>query len=217
MLYVTNVTQVFQYSLGAPNIIASKQVVATYDNFLDTVSSGSAYGTYLCQAQFAPDGKIYITTGNSTRYFHTIHYPYFPGVACSLAQHDLYVPSLYFNTLPNHPNYFLGKLPGSPCDTIIVGIDDATSPPQGELKASPNPSNGYFTLTFPVQSLGGVMEIYDVNGKVVFREQVAPWSQIKRVDLTAIPNGVYMCRMRWPSFAKASISNKKSVKIIIKK
>jgi hypothetical protein len=68
-----------------------------------------------------------------------------------------------------------------------------------------------------VQSEGGEVEVIDVNGKVVFRELVAPWSQIKRVDLTAIPNGVYMCRMRWPSFAKASISNEKSVKIIIKK
>jgi hypothetical protein len=148
---------------------------------------------------------------------HVINQPDSLGLDCDLVQHGVALPAFYFNSVPNHPNYFLGKIPGSPCDTIIVGIDDATPPPEGELKASPNPSNGYFTLTFPVQREGGVMEIYDVNGKIVFREQVAPWSQIKRVDLTAIPNGVYMCRMRWPSFAKASISNKKSVKIIIKK
>jgi hypothetical protein len=95
-----------------------------------------------------------------------------------------------------------------------VGLDE---PPDIVLKVFPNPSNGVFTLSFPVQSEAGVVEIFDVNGRLVFKEGVAQWSQFKRVDVSLLPNGVYMCRMRWPSFARASISNEKSVKIIIKK
>jgi hypothetical protein len=194
MLYVSNVDFVYQYTLNPPNIIASKQIVASYDGFYDPYSP--ILQTRICQPQLAPDGKIYITTGNSTRYFHTIHYPYFPGVACSLVQHDLVVPAFYYNTIPNHPNYFLGALAGSPCDTLTgFGLD---MPAEIEIKVSPNPASETATCSFPVQDKGGRMDMIDPMGRVVFSEPVPPWSQLKRLDVRNHPRGLYLCRFQWP-------------------
>ena len=65
------------------------------------------------------------------------------------------------------------------------------------LRASPNPNNGNFTLQFNVQSTAGELEIYDVMGKMVMRNYVAPWSQYKRVDITQLKKGIYFCKLKW--------------------
>lgn len=101
-----------------------------------------------------------------------------------------------FNTIPNHPNYFLGPVLGSVCDSLPhVGVAEHSN--QILFKAYPNPSNGKFTLQFPAQSVQGVCEVYDVNGKCVFKESVAQWSQYKRVDVSDKSSGIYFCKMFW--------------------
>lgn len=193
-LYVSNILKVYQYDLLATNIISSRTEVAVWDSFAQPGIPN--LGAYLCISQNAPDGKIYITTGNSTTYMTRINSPDLPGILCDVAQHSVVLPSYYFNTLPNHPNYFLGKIPGSPCDTIVdVGLDPP--PPEKGLGVYPNPSNGIFTLSFPVKSEAGVAEVYDVNGRLVHKEYVAPWSQFKRMDVSRLNKGIYFCKLRW--------------------
>ena len=65
-----------------------------------------------------------------------------------------------------------------------------------QLKIYPNPSNGVFTLQFPVQTNEETLEIYDITGKVVHRDYIAPWSQFKKMEVN-VPDGVNMCRVRW--------------------
>jgi len=47
---------------------------------------------------------------------------------------------------------------------MSVGIDETQDI---TVRVYPNPSNGNFTLSFPVQIQSGVVEIYDVNGRLV--------------------------------------------------
>jgi hypothetical protein len=210
-LYISNILKVYQYEVTAGNILATKMEVAVWDSFYQPGIPG--LGAYFCYPQLAPDGKIYITTGNSTTYMHRINNPDLPGLACDVEQHGVLLPAYYFNTLPNHPNYFLGKISGSPCDTVVdVGIDE---PGDITVGIYPNPTNGNFMLSFPVQHVAGDIEVYDVNGKLVHRDYVAPWSQYKKVDISNFTNGIYMCRMRWPSSAKASEDKVKSVRVLI--
>jgi len=206
VIYITRTDSVYQFDLTSTNIASSQFLVAAWDSFYSPTASSLATLFYL--AELAPDGKIYITTGNSTLHLHVINEPDKIGTDCDFVQHGVALPAFYYNSLPNHPNYFLGKIPGSPCDTIIAGLEATTLSPEGEIRASPNPSNGIFSLTFPVQSESGELEVFDVNGKVIYRELVASWSQIKRIDLSAIPRGVYMCRMRW-------VTGQKSVKVVV--
>lgn len=193
VLYTTTVLRVHQYDLTTTNVIASRSEVAYWDSFAQP--GIPQLGAYLCIPQLAPDGKIYIATGNGTTYLGRINYPDSIGTACDVAQHSVQLFTYNFNTLPNHPNYFLGKIPGSPCDTILgVGIDELQDI---TVRVYPNPSSGNFTLSFPVQSQTGEAEIYDVNGKIVHKEFLAIWSQFKKLELSHLPNGIYICRMKW--------------------
>ncbi len=197
VLYISNSDSIMQFDLSSINIAATQQTVAVYDSFQSTYPPWPPLGTYFGLGALAPDGKIYFTTGNSTLYMHVINYPDSLGLACNLVQHGIRLPAIALNTLPNHPNYFLGRNFGSLCDTITAWFSLQEHPPSISIKCFPNPSTGIFTLNFPVQSVLGNCEIYDVNGRCVFKESVAQWSQYKHVDITKQPSGIYFVKMSW--------------------
>jgi hypothetical protein len=66
----------------------------------------------------APDGKIYYTSSSTTVYMHPIHRPNLPGSACDFEIAGLRLPRFNYNTYFNFPNYRLGALTNSPCDTL---------------------------------------------------------------------------------------------------
>ena len=195
-LYVSNTQHVYQFDLTAANIASSQLTVATYDSFMSVFPGfPSGFATLFGLSALAPDGKIYITTGNGTIHMHTIDNPDVIGLGCNVNQHSVQLQSVYFNSLPNHPNYFLGC--DTTCTTCLVGTPHLNPPRGGGLTALPNPSNGNFTLQFPVQKLSGELEIFDVMGNLVMRDYVAPWSQYKRVDITQLKKGIYFCKLKW--------------------
>ena len=114
-LYASSTDSLYQFDLNATNIQASQTLVAAYDSFL---SAGAfPLPTFFEHMALAPDGKIYMTTGNGTQHYHIIDQPDSLGTACNVIQHGLNLNHYYYNTLPNHPNYHLGPLVGSICDT----------------------------------------------------------------------------------------------------
>jgi PKD repeat protein len=123
-LYAGNSYEYFQYDLNSPDVVGSRQIVATYDGFFSVLpGSGSEYPVTPDIFIPAPDGKIYtISTGTSNEYLSTIDYPNEKGVACTVRQHSVKLPTNVFRTLPNFPNYRLGPLDGSSCDTL--GLDN---------------------------------------------------------------------------------------------
>ncbi len=191
-LYVCNVDSAYQFNLTAPNIESSKFIVAAWDS---TYSPSPPFATLFENAEIAADGKIYITTGNSTFKMHVINNPDSLGAACDLVQHGVTLPAFYFNTLPNHPNYFLGCDTTSSCScltTVTQELSDFIS-----LKSYPNPTTGPVTFQFPVQKTNGELDVYDVNGRLVFTDYIAPWSQFKKVELSKLGKGIYFCKITW--------------------
>jgi hypothetical protein len=192
-VYVCNSEDIYQYDVTSPNVLATKTIVAVYDGFKNPPPF--QLGTYLVWPQLAPDGKIYITTGNSTFFFHTIDDPDLPGMSCSVNQHSVQIPAFNFNTIPNHPNYFLGALTGSPCDTLVgVGLNTLQ---EIKLSVAPNPVKDFFTLSFPVQDHEGTLEVINSLGEIVIQTSVSPWSQYKKLNLRNFPTGLYFCKMKW--------------------
>ena len=118
-LYVPSFKYLYQYDLWADNIAESKDTIAIWDGFLDP----PVFATTFYMAQLAPDGKIYISSNNSVHYLHVINHPDLPGDSCDVCQHCIEMPSKNAFSLPNFPNFRLGPLEGSPCDTL-------RSPPQ---------------------------------------------------------------------------------------
>lgn len=117
-LYVPSYEQIYQYDLVASDIIGSKETIGIYDGFETASSSWLFLPTRYFSAQLGPDDKIYINCPGSLEYIHVINQPDNAGEACEILQHHLELPSINNSSLPNFPNYRLGPIEGSPCDTL---------------------------------------------------------------------------------------------------
>lgn len=135
-LYFSARNTLYQYDLWADDIAASEEIVGIYDGFTDP------FQTSFFLAQLAPDGKIYITPTNGTPYLHVIEKPNEKGLACDFRQHAVHLGSYNGTGLPNNPNYRLGPLDGSPCDTL--GINNV---PKAKFRCQQD-SVDYQTVSF---------------------------------------------------------------------
>jgi DNA-binding beta-propeller fold protein YncE len=116
-LYVSTNRYVLQYDLTAPDIAASRQLLAEID-WVEDPDIGSFH-----QSLLAPDGKIYMVSLNYIPDMPVIHFPERQGLACKVEQHGFKLPALYGNDfIFNFPHYRLGPVDGSSCDSL--GIDN---------------------------------------------------------------------------------------------
>ncbi len=195
-LYVSSVMDVYQYDVTAADIAGSMVHLGSWDGFY---SPSPPFATAFDIAQLAPDGKIYISTGNGTFHLHVVNQPDLPGLACDFQQHAIELPTYNFNSLPNHPNYFLGPEDGSVCDSLGVNtLTPGTFPWERGVSAFPNPStHGYFTLSYTAQPTVGELEVRDVAGRVVLQERLPQWSTLHQVKLAGQAAGMYQCKLTW--------------------
>jgi hypothetical protein len=114
-LYITISEKVYQFDLSVEDIVSSRKTVAEYDGFNPLPPPLLVPFTSM---QLAPDGKIYIQ--GTQHHLHTIHHPNLPGLACDLRQHDIITPETIGVTWPHYPNYRLGPIDGSGCDTLGI-------------------------------------------------------------------------------------------------
>jgi hypothetical protein len=181
------------YQIDTDNL--SVQVVANYDGFISGLPPNccptSFFNMYL-----AANGKIYITSGSSVQHIHEMNYPDSAGTACDVQQHNINLGIWNFRSVPNHPNYYLGPVTGSLCDSLNLGIAE-----QGKhdfcLSISPNPSNGTFKIIYLLpQNKPGTFEVYDINGKKVYEQRLPPWSTLQWITLPEVSEGIYSCVIR---------------------
>ena len=115
----------------------------------------------------ASDGKIYIASQSAVVDLHYINYPDSGGLACDVHLHSLHIPCYNWGTVPNHPNYFLGEMLGSPCDTLSIGINEITNNKK-TLLIYPNPANENVTVVYATERNDNCkLEIMDMQGKVI--------------------------------------------------
>ena len=120
-LYVNSYRRIWQYDTYAPNLAASRIQVAVNDEY------GAPIQAWFFMNQLAPDNKIYLGTFNGNKALHYIDQPDAPGLACNVVQHGLQLPT-YNVSIPNFPNYDLGALEGSGCDTLSPACVNAYEP-----------------------------------------------------------------------------------------
>ncbi|MBN8677440.1 MAG: T9SS type A sorting domain-containing protein [Chitinophagales bacterium] len=108
--------KLYQYDLQAPDLEASRLLIAEHDGFTTPLGFSTAFFGMAT----APNGKIYMCTTSGTYYYHTIHSPNKRGTACDFRQHDLELPTVSDNLMPLYPNFRLGPVDGSSCDTLGI-------------------------------------------------------------------------------------------------
>ena len=117
--------------------------------------------------QLSPDNKIYISPFNGVEYLNVINSPDSFGLACDFTPHSFKINhDCYTFNIPSFPNYDLGVLEGSPCDTI-VNIPTGLQPPNSHsFRISPNPATTWLNIVYET-SADGLFELFDINGKRV--------------------------------------------------
>jgi PKD repeat protein len=117
-LYAFDDRVAFQYDLTAPDIFVSETIIAEWNGSLYY----NIWPNNFYQGQLAPDGRIYVNNSNSNVNLHRVRFPNRKGVACQFMQNDIATPFANADDMPNLPNYRLGPVDGSACDTL--GLDN---------------------------------------------------------------------------------------------
>ncbi len=169
--------------------------VATYDGYISppnlTCCATTFWNMYL-----AANGKIYITSGSGVQHLHEMNYPDSAGVACDVQQHSINLGYAQLRAVPNHPNYNLGPVVGSVCDTLGVGLPEMQH--DFHFGISPNPvADGPVKIIYLLpENKSGVFEMYNITGQLVYKVNLPPWSTLQYVDLPSLSEGVYTAVVR---------------------
>jgi len=201
-LYVSNYLEIYQYDMEAEDIFSSEQLIGEVDPTIGSPNFVAIAGN----AQLAPDGKIYFANGSSTTALCVIHHPDSAGLASGFEQGGFELGVYNFRSIPNFPNYCLGALEGSPCDTLgwtydnckidsVVNVQDVVEAQLGNLSIHPNPTSSTATVYIPGP---GRLAIYDLQGRLLRQEALtayqldSPSTHELQIDTNTLPAGMYM-------------------------
>jgi len=185
-----------------------QNTVDTLANFNFSIPAGGAL-------KLAPDNKIYWSCAWNdgvtfnypypdtsynvyNTYLSVINSPDSLGAACDFQPYSFYLGGgrTYWG-LPNNPNYELGPLVGSVCDTLTVGI--------AELASYKNNITVYYDAGWQMafvnaKGLKGknyTFQLYNLNGQLILQEQGKLNSEYFTKDLSLVGNasGIYLVRL----------------------
>jgi len=209
LIYITTVdyseTFLYQFDLLAPNITASKLQI-------ESVQAPSYHGSL----RLAPDNKIYCAynyydginnypysdslNNNFNQNLSVINFPDSAGLACGFSpfSFNLGGNETYWG-LPNNPEYDLGPLSGSSCDTIVGINEPATVALAAELFVYYAPD--WQTAFINANKLRGTqyhLEVFDLMGKSIFREsgKISPPYFTKNLICNGYSKGMYIVNLQ---------------------
>lgn len=183
-LYVDIPPELNQYDLWSLQI---------HDSIRIETDTGEFY--QMNTLQLAPNGKIYISCFNGGSYaIHVINQPDSLGLACNFQLFGQPVLSSNALALPYIPNYYLGALTGSGCDTINGTADIAAAHP-AFASVTPNPAKDHADIIYYTGSATSDQAmLYDVNGKLVWSATTSGSAGSIHMDISALAAGIYFVR-----------------------
>lgn len=92
------------------------------DNFeeIEIITDQTSWGSQYNLHQLGPDGRIYISNAYSNFVMHRINRPNEPGKSSFPRSNSFALKTLGGYGIPNMPNYRLGPIDGSTCDTLDI-------------------------------------------------------------------------------------------------
>ncbi len=194
-LYVSRLDTIEQYDMLNPDVLASETVVAVYDGFKDTVLTPVPQSVMFFLMKRGPNGKIYINIAPlNAPYLHVIDQPNEKGMACNVLQHSIELPVWNSFSIPNIPEYRLGKKSGSACDSLVAV---EAQPPMLDFSwtLSPNPANDFVFVESSKEKVSSRAELHfsNVLGQTIFQTDFSiAQTTIRTADW---PAGLYLAQL----------------------
>jgi hypothetical protein len=191
-LYVSSdFKEILQFDLQANDIYQSRIVVGVDDGVADP------FPAHYYLHQLAPDGKIYVVSYDGAYSLHVINNPDSAGFACNFIQRgfELVDGSQWVASAPNVPNYSLGALSGSPCDTLSTATNFQQSVFTYGLY--PNPCFNSAQLSISGATEKAEIFLYNTFGQLLYKTTAFPsnnfiHTQLPMRDLVA---GIYLVKV----------------------
>ena len=184
----------YQFDLTASNIHSTKQMIISYPD------TGNMHLIGFYGQKLGPDGKMYVVKANgfgtnsatyNTHHLDVIQSPDNIGLACNYSTNSFDLGSGKAACgLPNMPNYNLGPIHGSICDSLSIGIHEQLS--ENTIRIFPNPF-------IDVVSIRSVLPMHAV---VIFRDEIGneiknfSFSENETIDLSGLAAGIYFIEIK---------------------
>jgi hypothetical protein len=194
LAYVTNNLNLYQFNIDSSNLASSMQIVAQWDS---TYSPSPPWMTGFEYMQIGTDDKIYMTTAGTTDRMQFINNPDSLGLSSDMQQHSIILPTFNGHTIPNFPNYFLGPVIGSVCDSLGLGITESIYDKNLKLNIHPNPATENFYLNYELPSgKDATMLVYDATGRKIYAQPLYSVNKSLQVHCNSWATGVYMVKVK---------------------
>ncbi|MBK8735742.1 MAG: T9SS type A sorting domain-containing protein [Saprospiraceae bacterium] len=184
-LYVNSYNKIWQYHV--PTIRSSQPIlVAEWDGLIYF----GAWSTSFYTGRLAADGKIYYSVFGSNGFtLSVIHEPDKKGLDCNVEQHGIILSSLTEGTLPFFPNYRLGPLKGSSCDTIVTSSHEYIKQENYFVDANSILRSNACNPTEKLQ-----LEIISSEGKIVSKELIY-FQHSYQLKIDHLSSGIYYLKI----------------------
>jgi len=191
--YIMNTLTVYQGDIYSEDIKGSLIRVARY-HFND--SDPSKHLLFGCSF-LGPDDRIYIFDGRYQFETSVINNPSERGSACDFVYEGIKKPACTGMSLGNMPNFSLGPIDGSSCDTL--GLDNPLSTEvfnqnRGyKIKIFPNPSKDILYGDVTLSDQKRQVLIYSANGSLAYRGTGG--NLVEGIDISHLASGIYVVLM----------------------
>jgi hypothetical protein len=182
-LYAALNKYLLQYDMNEQDIKKSEKIIAKSKEIKTCLNTQ----TNFCNAQLAPNGKIYIAGCGCAKAYHIIHEPNKSDTLCNVEQVGLTLPTYYFASIPNFPNFQLGKM------DCTVSASEAEE--KIDISIYPNPTNGLLHLNIDIinPNTETKLIISDVTGST--KASFIINQQNNTFDVNNLANGLYICNL----------------------
>jgi hypothetical protein len=204
-LYATSQTVLFRADLEAlsPRLDTMR---FSYDPLLK--SEYDVPGNTFHYLENGPDGRIYGNIPSRAAFLHLLNKPDGSTKAdIDFVARGVKLPVTGVRTLPNFPNYRLGDLHASPCDTLGINPTvEATAQGLQRVALAPNPARAEVFLSDHSESLSQARSwrLYAPTGACVLRAALAPGVREQAIPLGDLPAGLYFWELCWPDGRRAA-------------
>jgi hypothetical protein len=194
-----------QFNLNSSNILGTSDTLFALKRpqEFENMQLGPDDKLYICTMFTANDGCFDYLFCDSTRNqtnlnLSVVNYPDSLGAACDFQPFSFYLGGKRaYCGLPNNPNYELGPLIGSSCDTLTVGIAENPMYSNNIIVYYDGDWKTAFVNAKNLHGKNFTFELFNINGQLIKQESGKLLSEFytQNLDMSSYADNIYIVRL----------------------